>query len=199
MIKTILILLSMSVITYACPVYTTPIPIADVSVNIDSKKTKTSFSVVWEFKEELLSDHDKNNNKKFDEDEQQEIRDEYIAHLKSIDFMTEIVYVEKGQRTKKSLMQKIDIKNSKLTFSGMKIKYYYEFDTDIVFSKDHRLFIRFLDPSEKVNVTLKDVNIKNYIGKKIIKLQDIRANIYFYNYAKKYNSLKDTIFSIIGR
>ena len=193
MIKKLLILIFLSLSSFACGVYEATTPIADVSVNIDVKKEKTTFKITWEFKEDLLCEHDKNANKNFDKNEQDEIREEYVHHLEHTNYITEIVYVKKGQRVKKNLIQKINVKNSKLTFDGMKIKYYYEFDTNFVIKKDYRIFIRFLDPSEKINVSLKEVKVDNYNDTVVIKPQDIRANIYFYDYVKKYNKLKDMI------
>ena len=193
MIKIIITLILLNLSVYGCGVYTTPVPIADISVEIDAKKDKTSFVITWNFKEDLLCEHDKNQNNKFDKNEQDEIIQEYIHHLEKTNYITEIVYVKKAQRIKKSLIQKIDVKDSKMTFSGMKVKYVYKFEMPFVLQKDHRMFIRFLDPSEKVEVTLKDIKLKNYHTKSVIVIQDIRANIYFYNHVKKYNKLKDAL------
>ena len=190
MIKTLFILILLTLSSFACGVYEATTPIADVSVNIDAKKDKTTFKITWEFKENLLADHDKNQNKIFDKDEQAEIREEYVHHLEHSNYITEIVYVKKGQRVKKNLIQKIKVKKSKLTFWGLKVKYYYEFDTNFKIKKDHRIFIRFLDPSEKITIALKEVKVNNYKGELVIIPQDIRANIYFYNYIKKYKKYK---------
>ncbi len=192
-IRIVFLLLLVTQITYACGVYTCEVPIADIYVNVDAKQTKTSFSITWKFKEKLLHEHDKNKNNKFDKDELQEIEDEYINHLEKSNFITEIVYVKKGQRVKKSLIETINLRDSKLSVSGLNVKYTYEFDTNFILEKNHRLFIRFLDPTEKVYVELKDIVVDNYNGEKVIAAQKIRANIYFYEYKKKYKSLKDAI------
>ena len=175
--------------SFACPVYETPVPVADTSVNIEAKKSKTSFNIVWEFKEffieSLLSEHDKNKNGKFDKDEQDDIKNELIAYIEKNNFITEVAYVKKGQRVKKNSLSKIDAKSTELLFTKSGIKYSYRFDTDFVLQKDHRLFLRFLDPQEKVHVALKDIALNNYNGKNYIKPQDIRANIYFYETKRK--------------
>jgi len=193
MIKTLLILILLSLSTYACPPFIEPIPVANVSIDIDAKKTKTSFVFTWEFIKNRLLEHDKNKNNKFDKDEIQEIKEEHIDYIKKYNYITEIVYVKKGQRVKKSLISKINIKDEKFSVSGMDIKYSFSFDTDFVLKKDHRLFIRILDPKQKVFVALKEIKVHNYNGVKSVVIQDIRANIYFYKHVKKYNKLKDSI------
>ena len=193
MIKTLLILILLSLSSYACPPFIEPIPIANVSIDIEAKKTKTSFKITWKFIKNRLLDHDKNKNNKFDKDEQEEIEEEYINYIKERNYITEIVYVKKGQRVKKSLICKIDVKSSKVVFSGMNINYTFSFDTDFVLQKDHRLFIRIIDPKQRVFIALKEIKVHNYNGVKSIVTQDIRANIYFYKHVKKYNSLKDKL------
>ena len=193
-LKITLILLFITTSAYSCGVYTTQIPIADISVSIDAKKSKTSFRITWEFKDffiQSLQEHDRNKNGKFDLDEQKEIRDEYIGHLESNNYITELVYVKKGQRIRKSLINKINVKDSKLIFSDDGIKYYFDFDTDFVLENDHRLFIRFLDHTEKLIVVLKDVVVNNYKNTKVIITQDIRSNVYFYNYIPKHTKHKN--------
>ena len=193
MFKIIITLILLSLSVYACPPFKDPIPIADVHVEIDAKKTKTSFKIIWEFKTDLLANHDKNKNGIFDKDEQEDIKNEYINHIKSVNYMTDIVYVKKGQRVKKSLAKKIIVNDFKLTFSDKVIKLYYTFNTNFTLKQNHKLFIRFLDPVQKVHVSLSDIIIKNYKGTKSIVTQDIRANIYFYKHKKKYKSLKNII------
>ena len=75
----------------------------------------------------------------------------------------------------------------------MDINYTFSFDTDFILQKDHRLFIRILDPNQRVYIALKEIKIHNYNGIKSIVKQDIRANIYFYKHVKKYNSLKKNL------
>ena len=193
MIKKLLILILLSLNSYACPPFIIPVPIANVSIDIDAKETKTSFVITWKFIKNRLLDHDKNQNQKFDKDEREEIQEEYIDYIKEHNFITEIVYVKKGQRVKKSLTSKINVKDSKVVFSGMDINYTFSFDTDFVLQKEHRLFIRILDPKQRVYIALKEIKIHNYNGIKSIVKQDIRANIYFYKHVKKYKSLKNKL------
>jgi len=192
--KFILTLLFIIASAYSCPIYETPVPMADAYVGIDAKNSKTSFNITWKFKEffiqSLLTEHDKNKNGKFDKDEQEDIKKELIDYVEANNNITEIVYVEKGQRVRKSLMSKINIIDSGLLFSGEDIKYYYNFVTSFILKEDHRLFIRFLDPKEKVYLNLKDVLVNNYNSKKVIVAQNIRANIYFYEYIAKYRKKK---------
>ena len=190
MIKIILILALIIANSFACPPFKIPIPIADVSVEIDAKKTKTSFVITWDFRKNMLLEHDRNNNKKFDKNEQDEIKKEYIEYIKKRNYITEIVYVKKQNRIKKSLINKINLKNNNITFSNMKIKYSYSFDADFIIKKDYRLFIRILDPKQRVYIALKEINIKGYNDIKTIVIQDIRANIYFYKHVKKSKIIK---------
>ena len=187
--KIILILFVLIGNVYSCPVYENPTPIADTYVNIDAKKLKTSFNITWKFKEfyieSLLEEHDRNKNGKFDKDEQDDIKHELIAYVEKNNYITEVAYTKKGQRAKKSLLSELKVIESGLIFSDDGIKYYYKFDTNFVIEENHRLFIRFLDPKEKVQLNLKDIVISNYSGKKVVKPQDIRANIYFYDHKKK--------------
>ena len=193
MINTLLILILLSVSSYACPPFIEPVPIAEVSIDIDAKKTKTSFKITWKFIKNRLIEHDKNKNNKFDKDEIQEIEEEYINYIKEHKYITEIVYVKKDQKVKKSLISKINVKNSKVVFSGMDINYTFSFDTDFVLQKDYRLFIRILDPNQRVFISLKEIEVHNYKGEKSIVTQDIRTNIYFYKHVKKYRSLKNKL------
>ena len=190
MFKILLNLVFISITAFSCPIYDTPIPMADIHVNIDSKKSNTSFEITWKFKEfyiqSLLLEHDKNKNGKFDKDEQDEIKNELIKYVEENNYITDIVYVEKDQRIKKSLAVKLNIISSSLVFTDDKITYTYNFDTDFILSENHRLFIRFLDQTERIQVNLQEVVINNYNGPKVILPQDIRANIYFYNYVPKY-------------
>lgn len=190
-ILSVLFLLTSTV--YSCAVYTEYIPIADAYVNIDAKKDKTSFEITWEFREgfvDALSFYDKNKNGKFDKHEQETIKKEWIANAQTDNHITEIVYVKKGQRVKKSLIIKIDVKDSHFTFSDKGIKYVYNFDANFVLQKDHRLFIRFIDPKEKMNLNLKNIIVNNYDEKLVIIPQDIRANLYFYNHTIKHKKNK---------
>jgi hypothetical protein len=193
MIKKLVLFLFVTLNIYACGVYTTPVPVADVSIDIYAKKDKTSFHVVWDFKPEILCEHDKNDNKTFDKDEQEDIKKEYIDYIKTRNHILDIVYVKKGEKVKKSLAQKIKIKNEKLEFSKLDIKYSFDFNTDFVLQKNHRLFVRILDPKLRVDVLLKEIKIHNYKDTVVIAPQDIRANIYFYNHKKKYHKLKDAL------
>jgi len=195
MYKIILISLFIAINAYSCPIYEKHTPMIDAYISIDAKESNTSFSITWKFKEfyiqSLLSEHDLNKNQKFDKNEQEDIKKELIDYVESNNYITEIVYVKKGQRIKKSLMSKLEIIKSKLIFSDDGIEYKYDFETDFVLEKKHRLFIRFLDPKEKVHLNLQEVLINNYDGKKVIMPQDIRANIYFYDYKPKYRKKKD--------
>ena len=192
--KIILVLLLIITNASACPVYEDPVPIADVFVNIDAKESKTSFSITWKFKEffiqSLLLEHDKNKNGKFDKDEQKEIKDEWIKDVEENNYITQIVYVKKGQRVRKSLASNINSIDSELIFSNDEINYNFNFDTNFVLQDDNRLFIRFLDPNEKISVSLKDIVLNNYSDKKVIVAQDIRANIYFYDFVPNYTKKK---------
>jgi len=188
--KITLLLLLTHTSSYACPIYENPIPMADVNIDIDAKKSKTSFNITWQFKEffiqELLLDHDINKNGKFDKNEQEDIKNELIAYIEKNNYITEIVYVKKGQRVKKSLMSKINPIKSKLSFSDDGIKYSYSFDTDFILENNHRLFIRFLDSKEKVHIIIKGLHVNNYSSKKVIVTQDIRASVYFYDFKPKH-------------
>ena len=186
--KILLLMLAFSSSVDACPPFKTLVPIADVYVEIDAQEIKTSFDITWKFKKDFvnsLSEHDKNHNGIFDKDEQEDIKHEYLAHLEENNYITEIVYVKKGKRIKKSLILKIKLKESKLIFADGEMTYRYSFDTDFIIKKDHRMFIRFLDPTQKVNIELKEIKVNNYTGEKVILPQDIRANIYFYKHTIK--------------
>jgi hypothetical protein len=189
MFKKILVFLFITFNAYSCPVFKDPIPIADTYIKIDAKTSKTSFEITWKFKElyinSLLAEHDINKNGKFDKNEQEDIKEELIKHLKKNNFITQIIYVKKGEKLKSRLIQKIKPIKEKLTFSDDAIEYFYSFDTDFILQKNHRLFIRFLDPKERVDVSVKDVTLNNYSGKKSIVLKSVRANIYFYDYKPK--------------
>jgi len=188
-IKTILFLLLINSSSFACAVYTDHASMADVKVEVNAQKSNTSFSITWNFTKGFiasLQDHDKNKNGKFDKNEQEDIENEYISHLAKNNYITELVYVKKGQRIRKSLINKLNVKDSGLIFSDNGIKYYYNFDTDFVIEKDHRLFVRFIDPTEIWHIGLREVLVNNYSGTKVIAPQEIRANIYFYEHVAKY-------------
>ncbi|MDA7816787.1 hypothetical protein N9A28_01205 [Sulfurimonas sp.] len=187
--KLALILLIFITNLYSCAVYTNHVPIADVYVSIDAQKEKTTFTITWDFKEFFiasLDDHDLNENGKFDENEKEDIRDEWIDYAFKNNHITELVYTNKDKRIRKSLMSKIDVHTSNLTVSKDNMKYVYSFDTDFIIEENNKIFIRFLDDNEKINLALKSVTVENYNGPKTVLPQDIRANIYFYDHKVKY-------------
>ncbi len=189
--KITLALLFIGISTYACSTAPLIIPIADAHVSIDAGKSKTSFSIVWKFTKDFtasLSNHDKNRNGKFDKEEQEEIANIFTGYVEANNCFTDIIYTKKDQKIKKSLINRLNIVDSGLRFSDKDIEYYFNFDTDFVLQEDHRLYIRFLDPKFNVNVSLKDVTLNNYSGKNVIRPQNIRANIYFYDYVAKKES-----------
>jgi hypothetical protein len=193
--KITLFLLLINISAYSCNTAAVIIPIADAYVNIEAKESKTSFNITWKFKKDFvasLSKYDKNKNGKFDKDEKEEIKKIFIGYVEENNYITDIVYVKKEQKIRKSLINKINAIDSGLIFSNNDIKYYYNFDTDFVLKDNHRLYMRFLDPKQNVNLELKDVVVNNYSGKKVINPQHIRANIYFYDYVAENRVSKDT-------
>ncbi len=186
--KAVFFLLFANINLYSCNTAEPIIPIIDGYVEVDAKKSSTSFNITWKFKKSFiksLSAYDKNKNGKFDKDEQEEIKNNFISYVKANDYLTDIIYIEKDQKVNKNKRRKFNVTDSKLIFSDDDIKYCFNCDTDFTLQKDHRLYIRFFDDKLNVNVALKEININNYEGKKVIRPQDIRANIYFYDYVAK--------------
>lgn len=189
-LKAVLFLLLANINLYSCNTAEPIIPIIDGYVEVNAKKSATTFNITWEFKKDFiksLSAYDKNKNGKFDKDEQEEIKDNFISYVKANDYLTDIIYIEKDQKVNKNKRRKFNVTDSRLIFSDDNIKYCFNCDTDFVLEKDHRLYIRFFDAKLNVNVALKEIHLNNYEGKKVIKPQDIRANIYFYDYVAKNN------------
>ncbi len=190
MLKTVVLFLFVSIFAFACPKFEIPVPMIDAYVKIDAKKDKTSFDIRWKFndfyKKSLLLEHDKNKNALFDEDEQKEIIEEFAKHIKEQNYLTQILYLKKDQRLKKRLIEKIDLKKANLTFKKDEIEFRYSFDMDFVLEKNHRLFIRFIDPQKILHVDIKDVVIEGYKEKKVTVVDGIRVNIYLFDYKPKY-------------
>jgi len=194
-VKFILFLLLTYTNLYSCTAPIVTIPIIDAYVSIDAKESSTSFNISWEFNEEFitsLSYHDKNNNGKFDKDEQENIKKSFITYVEKYNYLTDIIYIKKGQKIKKSQLRKLNITDSGLIFSDDGIKFYFNFDTDFILEKDHRLYIRVFDIKANINVTLKEVVLNNYSGIKVIESKNTRANIYFYEHLAKDNALKES-------
>ncbi len=194
-VKSILFLLLTYTNLYSCTAPIVTIPIIDAYININAKESSTSFNISWEFNKEFiesLSYHDKNNNGKFDKDEQENIKKSFIDYVEKHNYLTDIIYIEKNQKIRKSQLRKLNITDSGLIFSDDGIKFYFNFDTDFILEKDHRLYIRFFDIKANINVTLKEVLLNNYNGIRVIESKNTRANIYFYEHLVKDDTLKES-------
>lgn len=194
LIATLFLLLT-NINLHSCTTAEPVIPIIDAYVKVDAKKTCTSFNIVWKFKKNFiasLAPYDTNKNGKFDKNEQEQIKNNFISYIEANGYFTDIVYTKKDEKVKKSKRSKLNITDSAFVFSGDDITYTFNCDTNFRVEKDHRLYIRFLDEKSNVNVALKDVSIDNYSGTKVIRPQDIRANIYFYKYLTKKRLAKDS-------
>lgn len=194
MSKLLLFLLLLNINLFACTTAVVIVPIIDASVKINAKKSNTSFNITWKFKKDFiasLAPYDKNKNGKFDKDEQKEIENNFISYVKANNYLTDIIYIKKDQKIRKSQKRKLNITDSGLIFSDDEIKYYFNCNVDFTLEEDHRLYIRFFDTKSNINIALKDISLNNYNGVKVIKPQDIRANIYFYNYIAKTNVKTD--------
>ena len=192
--KFIFFLLAINSNLFSCTAPIINVPIIDAYVKIDAKNSTTSFNVTWKFKKEFiksLTPYDKNKNGIFDKDEQEDIKNSFTDYVKEYHYLTDIIYIKKGLKIKKSQLRKFNITDSGLIFSNGEIKYYFNFNVDFILEEDHRLYIRFFDMKSNVNFTLKDIVVNNYAGTKVIEPQNTRANIYFYKYLVKNSFVKD--------
>ncbi len=192
MLKLMLFLLIANINLYSCsctePILTNSM--IDANVTIDAQKSKTSFHIYWKFKKDFiksLAHYDKNQNSKFDKDEQKSIKDDFVSYVKSSGYLTDIIYIKKDQKIKKSRLREFKIIDSKMIFSNEDIEYYFNFDMNFTLEKDHRLYIRFFDSKSNINIALNNIVLNNYKDIKVIEPQNSRANIYFYKHTPKDN------------
>ncbi len=190
--KLLPILILMNINLYSCSCNTPIITksMIDADVEIDAKKSVTSFRIVWKFNKKFissLSHYDTNKNSKFDIDEQKKIKDDFMEYIKQNHYLTDVIYIKKGMKIKKSEIRDIKIIDSGMNFSDKNIECYFNFDMNFILEKDHRLYIRFFDDKSNINVSLKNINLNNYSGLNIIDMRHFRANIYFYNYVIKHH------------
>ncbi len=195
MLKLILFLLIVNINLYSCscnePILTNSM--IDANITIDSKKDMTSFHVYWKFKKDFiktLSHYDKNKNFKFDKDEQNSIRDDFVNYIKTSNYLTDVIYIKKGLKIRKNKIRDLKITDSKMTFLNGNIEYYFNFDMNFVLKDNHRLYIRFFDSKSNINIALKNIVLNNYDGIKVIEAKNSRANIYFYEHVIKKCSIK---------
>jgi ABC-type nickel/cobalt efflux system permease component RcnA len=169
-----------------CNLCALDIPNIHLNTTIEAKKDKTDFTVTWEFDEKFIStlvQYDENQNNKFDPDEQKNIIKALEDYLKQFNYLTNIIYTKKGIKFKKKMI--VQLKNISSTYDFKddgKLTYTFNFSRDFILKDDHRLYIAFHDKGNNFNFILQDVVVKNYHKTKIIKPEDTRVNIYFYNY-----------------
>jgi hypothetical protein len=192
--KLMVLLTVLHVNLFSCSAPVVKAPTIDANVDINAKKSYTSFSVTWKFNKEFittLASYDKNKNGKFDKDEQKEIENHFADYVKQNSYLTDVIYVKKGLKNKKNEIRKLNIIDSGLLFCDGEIKYCFNFDVDFILKEDYRLYIRFFDFKSNVTFNFKDIIVNNYGGIKVIQPQNTSANIHFYKYLPNSNILKD--------
>jgi nickel/cobalt exporter len=179
----------------SCNLCALDIPNIHLNTTIDAKKDKTDFIISWEFDEKFIStlvQYDENQNNKFDSDEQKNIIKSLEDYLIQFNYLTNIVYSKKGLELKKEQIEKLENITSKYNFKeNGKLTYTFSFSRSFVLKDNYRLYIAFHDEGNNFNFILKDVIVKNYHKTKIIKPENARVNIYFYNYFEQKTN-KDT-------
>ena len=195
----ILLLLFLNSSINACSLCSLDIPNVHINTIINSLDKKTNFIITWKFDEKFITSisiYDENENNKFDKNEQNNIKIALEKYLKPLNYLTSIVYTNKNEKFRKQMIKKLLNVKTNIIFKTTSILYTMDFTLDITLQKDKRLYLSFFDKGYNFNFILKDVIIKNYLDKKIIKIESAKANIYFYNYIKKTNQKKEFLLKI---
>jgi len=150
---------------YACAICATEVPQVIIDVEITSEKDKTSFDVKWKFHKEFtdaLTQYDLNENKIFDEDEKNMIKQSLLDYLTKFHYLTDIEYKHQERFTETLYEENITAKSSALDFTGNGMVFHYIFDLPFNLKNKHNLFIGFSDEGGNFDFILQNILLKNY-------------------------------------
>jgi len=166
----ILLTLFLSTTSFSCALCRVDIPMVTVDTKVSALSTKTHFEIKWKFDEQFVSQltqYDLNENGKFDKNEQKEIAKALEDYLYIFNYLTKITYSKKHFMSDKQ----VEIKpiSTKILFENNAMYYSYNFDANFILQNNHTLKIEFQDKQGNFNFTLKDIILKDYQDKYLIK------------------------------
>lgn len=193
LLKTFVLLLIFHNFSIACTLCNLEVPSVHVDVNANAQKDSTRFDISWkfgkEFTAEVLLPYDKNENKKYEQDELNEIKKSLEEYLQKENYLIFINYIHKNNDLKQAGLLEFKILNNSIKYVDYKMVYEYSIECDIAISKDNLLYIEFFDKNNYFDFILNEFNLN---GIKPIELKKEKNYIkaYFYEKDKAESKIK---------
>ena len=163
---------------FACALCRVDIPMVFVNVIVTALPNKTHFHIKWDFHPLFVSQltaYDKNHDGIYEEKEKRRIQDTLEVYIAKYNYLANITYTKKYLSSSKDIV--IKPKSTKIVIKKKSMYYAFDFDSNFVLKDNHILKIMFKDSNRNFNFRLKDVNLKGYKDKYIIKILSIKSQI----------------------
>jgi len=170
LLQYIFLTLFITTYSFSCALCRVDIPMVTVDTKVSALPTKTYFEIKWKFDAKFVSSltqYDQNENGKFDKNEQKEIAKALEDYLYIFNYLTKITYSKKHFISDKQV--EIQPISTKILFENNAMYYSYSFDANFILENNHTLKIEFQDKQGNFNFTLKDIILKDYQDKYLIK------------------------------
>jgi ABC-type nickel/cobalt efflux system permease component RcnA len=167
---------------FGCVLCKFDIPNVHIKTTITPQKENTKLEINWKFDDKFLStlkQYDTNKNGSFEKDEQNEIEKSLLEYLSRFDYLTQIAYLPKEYKITQKDIAKIENVESNTTFQNKEMDFTYSFILPIVPKEGYKIVIYFYDKGNNFNFIVRDVILKNYDGKKSLKINSSKAEIVF--------------------
>lgn len=190
--KLLVIGLFFQINSFSCALCKIDIPNVHIKTIITPQKENTKVEINWSFDEKFVSSlqqYDTNKNTIFDNDEQQLIKKDLIEYLVRFNYLTQIAYLQKEYKITEKELQKIQNVETSLLFQNGAMSFQYIFTLPIIPKDGYKLVINFSDLGNNFNFIVRDVIVKNYNGKKSLKVNASKTEILFDEYIPSKNDV----------
>ncbi len=181
-VKAIFLFFILQATLFGCALCKFDIPNVHIKTIITPQKEDTRIEINWKFDNKFLStlkQYDINKNGLFEKEEQKEIEKSLLEYLKRFDYLTQIAYLQKEYKiTQKDILKVINI-NSMSNFQNGEMDFSYSFTLPIIPKEGYKMVIYFSDLGNNFNFIVRDVILKDYDGKKSLKINSSKAEIVF--------------------
>lgn len=163
--KSILMVLILSLKIFACSMCQIDVPMVHVNVQTTIKNNKTILDIQWEFSQDFtqhtLRPYDIDEDGNFGKEELNLIQQNLEEYIQKDHHLTFLKYSHKTQSNNDIQILNTSFSNQTMDYKDKKIYYYFRATTPIEYAKDHKLFVEFYDKGEFFKFVLQQFNFKH--------------------------------------